>query len=80
MVQDFLKSHNIGKAVDKLQGNEREAIKDTEAGRRNKTVSKFSNTYGNIKDKIDFVTKGTSEWEGWGTALKPALGTYYNGS
>jgi site-specific DNA-methyltransferase (adenine-specific) len=69
----FPKSHNIGKAVDKLQGNEREAIKDTEAGRRNKTVSKFSNTYGNIKDKIDFVTKGTSEWEGWGTALKPAL-------
>jgi hypothetical protein len=68
----FPKSHNIGKAVDKLQGNEREAIPDPEAGRRNKTVSKFADTYGDIKDKTDFVTKGTSEWEGWGTATKPA--------
>jgi DNA modification methylase len=68
----FPKSHNIGKSVDKLQGNEREAIIDPEAGRRNKTVSKFADTYGDIKDKTDFVTKGTSPYEGWGTALKPA--------
>jgi len=36
----FPKSHNIGKAIDKMQGNEREIV-------------------------------GT-EWEGWGSALKPA--------
>jgi len=69
----FPKSHNIGKAVDKLQGNKRESIPDPEAGRRNKSVSKFANTYGDIKDKTDFVTKGNSPYEGWGTALKPAL-------
>lgn len=68
----FPKSLNIGKAVDKLQGNEREKVQDPEAARRNKTVSKFANTYGDIEDKTDFVTKGTSEWEGYGTALKPA--------
>lgn len=68
----FPKSLNIGKAVDKIQGNERESVPDPEAGRRNKSVSKFEKTYGDIKDKTDFVTKGTSEWEGYGTALKPA--------
>ncbi len=69
----FPKSLNIGKAVDKLQGNGREAIPDPEAGRHNKTTSKFSAFYGEIDDKTDFVTKGTSPYEGWGTALKPAL-------
>ena len=44
----FPKSHNIGKAVDKLQGNE-----------------------SGLKDNA-VITKGNSEWEGWGTALKPA--------
>ena len=42
----FPKSLNIGKAVDKLQGNERK--------------------------EICKITKGQSDWEGWGTALKPA--------
>lgn len=68
----FPKSLNIGKAVDKIQGNERVQVQDPEAGRRNKTVSKFANTYGDIEDKTDFVTKGTSPYEGYGTALKPA--------
>ena len=70
----FPKSHNIGKSVDKLQGNEREV------------VGKKEGTYANIKgktlhgdpevsnrDRIEvYNTKGNSEWEGWGTALKPA--------
>jgi len=56
-----------------LQGNERDSVPDPEAARRNKTVSKFAKTYGSIKDQTDFVTKGNSPWEGWGTALKPAL-------
>lgn len=46
----FPKSLNIGKAVDKLQGNEREEL-------------------GVVKG----AGAGMSEWEGWGTALKPAL-------
>jgi len=69
----FPKSLNIGKAVDKIEGNERESVPDPEAARRNKATSKFSGLYGEIQDKTDFVTKGTSPHEGWGTALKPAL-------
>ena len=61
----FPKSLNIGKAVDKLQGNERE-----ELGRVKRT-GKESGRYGAF-DGNNFETKGTSEWEGWGTALKPA--------
>jgi DNA modification methylase len=68
----FPKSHNIGKAVDKLLGNDREVI-----GTQTSTDIKGGNLLNSISDKgigtykID-VTKGTSEWEGWGTALKPA--------
>ena len=66
----FPKSHNIGKAVDKKLGNERVAV-----GERTRNVKPFddgngwnsNNTTGN-----HIYTKGNSEWEGWGTALKPA--------
>jgi len=63
----FPKSHNIGKAVDKLQGNEREVVgKDQSGSERNCMAGDFT---GGTYD----LTKGQSEWEGWGTALKPAL-------
>lgn len=68
----FPKSLNIGKAVDKLQGNDRE-------------VAEYIAPDGKPRDKVERwevgqkanrrngeVSKGTSEWEGWGTALKPA--------
>jgi site-specific DNA-methyltransferase (adenine-specific) len=61
----FPKSHNIGKAVDKLQGNEREVIDKDKSGKKN------IGTIGHKGGEYD-LTKGTSEWEGWGTALKPA--------
>ena len=64
----FPKSLNIGKAVDKIQGNEREITG---------TISSQDITSGGLVHKeysrVDVeVTKGTSEWEGYGTALKPA--------
>ena len=64
----FPKSHNIGKAVDKLQGNEREWISESPYGPRksSKSQSLVHNTMHADK------TKGQSPWEGWGTALKPA--------
>jgi hypothetical protein len=62
----FPKSLNIGKAVDKLQGNEREFLEQV------KRTGKESGTFGAFAGN-NIVTKGTSEWEGWGTALKPAL-------
>ena len=66
----FPKSLNIGKAVDKLQGNEREEThKETKADSTYHT----QNVGETIKNTSTYsVTKGTSEWEGWGTALKPA--------
>jgi len=65
----FPKSLNIGKAVDKLQGNEREVV-GTKKGQGN-----IPNDRGNwgLKPNEDVVVdKGNSEWEGFGTALKPA--------
>ena len=66
----FPKSHNIGKAVDKLQGNEREVVDNPNTRDRTKhdATTIFTSQEVTGWDK----TKGTSEWEGWGTALKPA--------
>ena len=60
----FPKSHNIGKAVDKLQGNEREYVGKKMTGRGK----------GGFKSGMVEMdeTKGNSPYEGWGTALKPA--------
>lgn len=71
------------KAVDKLQGNEREVVGDSwnmpdlrDVGKKSKEaigIDKLSfSQVSNAERKIDKITKGTSEWEGWGTALKPA--------
>jgi site-specific DNA-methyltransferase (adenine-specific) len=71
----FPKSLNIGKAVDKSQGNERKKIgerlgHDIRGGAlmeaRDPELKKENN-----KLKIT-ITQGSSEWEGYGTALKPA--------
>jgi len=71
----FPKSHNIGKAVDKLQGNEREKTAQGISGKE-ETHSVMNMAYtengkSNMGGEYD-ITKGTSQWEGWGTALKPA--------
>lgn len=67
----FPKSLNIGKAVDKLQGNERETV-----GVSSKGVGGTSNTMigGSFENggKTFEIDKGNSPYEGWGTALKPA--------
>ena len=79
----FPKSLNIGKQIDKIEGNEREVI-----GRKIKRVDgTLRNTEPNgaymkenIKTKqtdgyVDIEKPGSidsEKWEGWGTALKPA--------
>lgn len=85
----FPKSHNIGKAVDKLQGNEREVVGkkiDLSSGKPMSARQAKAGNGKNINEGWDrpwraddkhcedmtLLTKGTSEWEGWGTALKPA--------
>ena len=67
----FPKSHNIGKAVDKLQGNEREVVESKIKKAGDITGGNFKRE-GSYPDKQIDITKGTSKYEGWGTALKPA--------
>jgi len=69
---------NIGKAVDKLQGNEREVTgKSPHFDKYNSANYVKDNAVEYVgrktKEEVGYLTKGTSEWEGWGTALKPAL-------
>lgn len=78
----FPKSHNISKSLDKMAGAEREVVgkrqhptlKDkTKIDRQSSTQFHAGNT---IKDEWDITAPSTDEakkWEGWGTALKPAL-------
>ena len=66
----FPKSHNIGKSVDKLQGNEREVVGETKAGKTALGQNSGWNSHEN-RTEIE-ITKGNSPYEGWGTALKPA--------
>ena len=73
----FPKSLSIGKAVDKIQGNERVEVEEEHWGRANRSYETEAKVFsGNraddIKDGKRTVSKGTSEWEGYGTALKPA--------
>ena len=65
----FPKSHNIGKAVDKLEGNDREVVGDNPNHR--KTAGLLELGFQDGKESST-LTKGQSQWEGWGTALKPA--------
>jgi len=76
----FPKSHNIGKAIDKLLGNEREKC-------RRKIQNARPNSEGRQKQFIirkmevfKICPKGTSEWEGWGTNLKPAFEPILHGT
>ena len=77
--QGFPKSLDVSKAIDKAAGAEREVV-----GR--KTVSKDLARHGRTGDMhvlgeavpvdIDLTAPATPEaarWEGWGTALKPAM-------
>lgn len=69
----FPKSLNIGKAVDKLEGNEREVVGRLENYQNKSSGGANSHMMEEVKPRIDLdITKGQSEWEGWGTALKPA--------
>ena len=81
----FPKSHNIGKAIDKIEGNEREvlgtkadfsmdgAIRNPNNHREvGEAAKEIQHEYGYKQGWDAPVTKGNSDWEGWGTALKPA--------
>ena len=66
----FPKSHNIGKAVDKLQGKDVPVYKGFNVAGQGIGLNENKNLRSDhpeyIKPNYD------NEWEGWGTALKPA--------
>jgi len=78
----FPKSHNISKAIDKAAGAEREVIGSRPLTGNGKTMkSGFHQPDGTgagetIKEDVfEFTAPATAEakqWDGWGTALKPA--------
>ena len=72
----FPKSLNIGKAVDKIQGNEREVLGSYYGAVQNpNSVAGGLNASPNADENgrtTVISTKGTSPYEGYGTALKPA--------
>jgi DNA modification methylase len=74
----FPKSLNVGKAIDKKLGNEREVLEVSNNGAGNKQdylQSERSQSEAGMfsgDGKSFEITKGSSDYEGWGTALKPA--------
>jgi len=65
----FPKSLNIGKQVDKILGNERSEVGLNPNHRKSDALFELGFQGGRSNGTL---TKGTSAWEGWGTALKPA--------
>ena len=81
----FPKSHNVGKSVDKILGNERKILGtkadfSLDGSKRNpnnhraigESAKEIQHEYGYKKGWDTLVTEGHSEWEGFGTSLKPA--------
>jgi site-specific DNA-methyltransferase (adenine-specific) len=77
----FPKSLNIGKAIDKKLGNKREIVGCKVRGSVQDAIKKgvgYSADPANQNNTklfgygTEIITKGTSKWEGYGTALKPA--------
>jgi DNA modification methylase len=74
----FPKSHNISKAIDKMYGAEREVVGQGKAGKGFNKVKGFgtnttkSDEFTSEWDVTEASTDQAKEWDGWGSALKPA--------
>ena len=65
----FPKSHNIGVAIDKINGVESKVISNGKSGKSSHAFqSEEVTTAGEYE-----IKEAQNEWQGWGTALKPAL-------
>ena len=75
----FPKSHDVGKAIDKLAGAEREVIGSKITGNAKQPTSRtgeFADGKHGGQQVVDITAPATPEaqqWDGWGTALKPAF-------
>ena len=76
----FPKSHDVSKGIDRAAGAEREAISTGKAVKRmipgadqNKAGWEKNNGREYVPGVTTPATPAAQEWEGWGTALKPAI-------
>ena len=70
----FPKSHDVGKAIDKLAGAEREvALVPTKPGNALNPGGIGGEGRGGWRDESAPATPEAVQWDGWGTALKPAF-------
>jgi len=67
----FPKSLNISKAIDKSAGAEREVIGETIKGAQSESTGRYG-AWGDGITPTAPSTDSAIQWDGWGTALKPA--------
>lgn len=72
--QGFPKSLDISKAIDKAAGAEREVVGSSKAGASwGSESTTFEFGYNRAWDITAPATDNAKRWNGWGTALKPAI-------
>ena len=72
----FPKSMNVSKAIDKAAGAEREVIGKRKVSASDLGQSSGWNSLDTSSGEYDYTapaTESAKQWNGWGTALKPAL-------
>lgn len=77
--QGFPKSHNISKAIDKMNGAEREVVGEKFCSQKGVKLAEERTPIGagafgqdKIVDVTIPATPAAKQWDGWGTGLKPA--------
>lgn len=66
----FPKSLDVSKAIDKVAGAEREVL--SQQHRRGRSAGILGSPVEIVRDITAPATDAAKQWEGWGTALKPA--------
>lgn len=73
----FPKSMDVSKAIDKAAGAVREVVGFDAAKATQQTAKKGTQAYGDFNGQTGLITEPATDaarqWEGWGTALKPAI-------
>src|SRR5690625_1911890 len=67
----FPKSHDVGKAIDKRAGAEREVVGYSQG--RSSAIHGGGQSVGKPDPITTPATDAAKQWNGWGTALKPAV-------
>jgi site-specific DNA-methyltransferase (adenine-specific) len=70
----FPKSHNVSKAIDKMAGAEREVVGQVDVGPdiTGDNYGRSAPGHRKVADITAPATPAAKQWDGWGSALKPA--------